>query len=539
MSLVKEIVEQLTLMKDNVVLTELHAGQSVSVTGSELLKQINQARAGLRALGLRAGHRAVLIAPNSIAWVAIDLAIIAEGAIAVPMYVRQKPEELTQLLSDCLPSVVVCDDETLATTLRNQSGMAQIVTLEHIFLGKEVHEPVRQRHQEVPVTILYTSGTSAAPRGVMLTEANLRFMLSITTAAFGRLVDSVRGAPRVFHYLPFCFAGSRVMLMTCLLRGQHLMLSMDLDRLPQEISEAAPHYFLNVPALLERIKKKVESGVEAKPRLWALYLRAKRAYGARNASAWDRAALLLAKWLLFRPIRRKIGGNLRCLICGSAPLHEETQRFFHMLGIPIYQVYGLTETTAIVTMDSPDVEGRLGYVGRAIADCELKLGQGGELCVKGANVFAGYWGKDAETRSVIDSDGWFHTGDQAEVDDLGNWRIVGRLKNMLVPSSGHNVAPEPIEDQVLARLPAANHVVLVGHAKPYLTAIVSGELTDDQAKRAIDEVNQSQPHYKCIRGFVVTHETFTPDNGLLTANQKLRRGAVEERFRQEINRLYS
>jgi long-chain acyl-CoA synthetase len=511
----------------------------VSVTGSELVTQINQARAGLRALGLRAGHRAVLIAPNSIAWVAIDLAIIAEGAIAVPMYVRQKPEELTQLLSDCLPSVVVCDDETLATTLRNQSGMAQIVTLEHIFSGKEVHEPVRQRHQEVPVTILYTSGTSAAPRGVMLTEANLRFMLSITTAAFGRLVDSVHGAPRVFHYLPFCFAGSRVMLMTCLLRGQHLMLSMDLDRLPQEISEAAPHYFLNVPALLERIKKKVESGVGAKPWLWALYLRAKRAYGATNASAWDRAALLVAKWLLFRPIRRKIGGNLRCLICGSAPLHEETQRFFHMLGIPVYQVYGLTETTAIVTMDSPDAAGRVGFVGRAIEGCQLKLGQGGELCVKGANVFAGYWGKDAETRSVIDSEGWFHTGDQAEVDDLGNWRIVGRLKNMLVPTSGHNVAPEPIEDQLLSRLPAANHVVLVGHAKPYLTAIVSGELTEAQAKRAIDEVNQSQPHYKCIRGFVVTHETFTPDNGLLTANQKLRRGAVEERFRQEINRLYS
>lgn len=317
------------------------------------------------------------------------------------------------------------------------------------------------------------------------------------------------------------------------------MLSMDLDRLPQEISEAAPHYFLNVPALLERIKKKVESGVGAKPWLWALYLRAKRAYGATNASAWDRAALLVAKWLLFRPIRRKIGGNLRCLICGSAPLHEETQRFFHMLGIPVYQVYGLTETTAIVTMDSPDAAGRVGFVGRAIEGCQLKLGQGGELCVKGANVFAGYWGKDAETRSVIDSEGWFHTGDQAEVDDLGNWRIVGRLKNMLVPTSGHNVAPEPIEDQLLSRLPAANHVVLVGHAKPYLTAIVSGELTEAQAKRAIDEVNQSQPHYKCIRGFVVTHETFTPDNGLLTANQKLRRGAVEERFRQEINRLYS
>lgn len=540
MTYIERVIAQLEKAKDNVLLSEIHPSGLISATGGKIYERINQARAQLREHGLRAGDRAVLIAPNSINWIAADIAIAAEGAISVPLYVRQNPAELAHMIADSMPALVICADETLLATLRGLNGMPPTVLLDQLFTEKTVHEPPRARQSQAPVTILYTSGTSGMSRGVMLSSSNLEFMLDTSTKAFSKLTGVGQGVSRVFHYLPFCFAGSRVMVFTCLLKGHHVLLSMDLSRLLDELKVAAPHYFLNVPALLERIQKRIEERMTANAWLGALYRRAKRAYVSAHSASWlDRVALALANASVFKSIKRHIGSSLRCLICGSAPLQIETQQFFHMLGIPVYQVYGLTETTAIITMDDPDAGVSVGAVGRAIKGCEVKLSHDNELCVRGPNVFSGYWSRDTDTREVIDGDGWFHTGDQAEVDDRGNWRIIGRIKDLLVPSSGHNIAPQPIESQLLATLPSANHVVLVGHAKPFLTAIVSGELTDAQAQSAIDVLNQKQPHYKCIRGVFVTREPFTPDNGLLTANQKLRRTAIEARFHHEIERLYS
>ncbi len=158
-----------------------------------------------------------------------------------------------------------------------------------------------------------------------------------------------------------------------------------------------------------------------------------------------------------------IGGKLRALICGSAPLSVETQLYYMMLGIPVLQVYGLTETTAICTMDDPDGNVVPGRVGPAITGVEMKLGENEEILVRGPNIFSGYWQRPQETEKVL-RDGWFHTGDQGEVDAAGNWKIVGRIKNLIILGSGHNIAPEPIEDKVLEQLPGASQVVVVGNA---------------------------------------------------------------------------
>jgi long-chain acyl-CoA synthetase len=203
----------------------------------------------------------------------------------------------------------------------------------------------------------------------------------------------------------------------------------------------------------------------------------------------------------------------------------------------VLQVYGLTETTAICTMDDPrHVEP--GRVGTAIRDVEMKLGENDEILVRGPNVFPGYWNRPDETAKVL-RDGWFYTGDQGEVNAAGNWKISGRIKNLIILNSGHNIAPEPIEDEILAQLPNAQQVVLVGNGRSYLSAIVTGSVSGDQVQAAINAVNPDLPHYKQVRAFRISGESFTPDNGLLTANGKLKRDAITQRFKAEIEELYA
>jgi long-chain acyl-CoA synthetase len=231
-----------------------------------------------------------------------------------------------------------------------------------------------------------------------------------------------------------------------------------------------------------------------------------------------------------------IGANLKALICGSAPLNLETQLYFMMLGIPVLQVYGLTETTAICTADDPRrVEP--GRVGPAMRGVEMKLGEQDEILVRGPNIFAGYWNRPQETAKAL-RDGWFHTGDQGEVNAAGNWKIVGRIKNLIILNSGHNIAPEPIEGELANRLADVQQVVLVGNGRSYLSAIVTGSVTPEKVQRAIDGVNASLPHYKQIRAFHIQSEPFSIEDGLLTANGKLKRDAIAGRLKNEIEALY-
>jgi long-chain acyl-CoA synthetase len=303
----------------------------------------------------------------------------------------------------------------------------------------------------------------------------------------------------------------------------------------------APDYFLNVPALLERMRKAVDE------QLWKtggivlnIYSRAKGAWmrkQEKQAGFADAMWLKLANAVVFPTIRKKmIGSNLKGLICGSAPLNIETQLYFMMLGIPVLQVYGLTETTAICTMDEPGhVEP--GRVGPAIRGIEIKLGENDEIVVRGPNVFPGYWNRPQETAKAL-RDGWFYTGDQGEVDQTGNWRIVGRIKNLIILGSGHNIAPEPIEDEVLQNLPAALQVVLVGNGRGYLSAVVTGAVTREQVQAALDVVNPGLPHYKQIRAFHIYSEPFSIENGFLTANGKLKREMIAARLKNEIEEMY-
>jgi long-chain acyl-CoA synthetase len=472
----------------------------------------------------------------------MDLAIMAEGLIVVPLYARQAPAELAAMMQDCSPALVCCGDASLCDGLaREWAGGPSAHVFDDIFATLPASKRALQLSDSDPVTIIYTSGTSGEAKGVVLKAGNIAHMLQCINGRLDRLMGSCDQQDRVFHYLPFVFAGSWMLLLTSLERGSLLTMNTDLGKIAQDMRTVAPDYFLNVPALLERMRRAVDEQLwQAGGFVQAIYSRAKSAWVRKHdgrARSLDWFWLSLANSAIFPTIRKKmIGRNLRALICGSAPLAVETQLFFMMLGIPVLQSYGLTETTAICTLDDPQ-DYQAGCVGPAIPGIEMKLGESEEIMVRGPNIFPGYWNRPEETVKAL-RDGWFHTGDQGEVDSAGKWRIVGRIKNLIILGSGHNIAPEPIEEKLLQHMPGGAQVVLVGNGKGYLSAIITGAVTPGQAQAAIDAVNPQFPHYKQVRAFHARAEGFTIENGLLTANGKLKRDAIARELREEVESMY-
>jgi long-chain acyl-CoA synthetase len=333
-------------------------------------------------------------------------------------------------------------------------------------------------------------------------------------------------------------------LLTALSRKSVLTLSTDISKLSDDLKLCTPDYFLNVPTLLERVRGKITETIQKRGGFAAfVYSRAQQSYLRRrnnDSHGLDSLWLWLAESTMFPEIRRSIGVKLKALICGSAPLSIETQLFFMMLGIPVLQAYGLTETTAICTLDDP-LHAVPGRVGPAVPGVEMKLGENEEILVRGPNVFSGYWQRpDAAAKAL--QDGWFHTGDQGEVDATGNWRITGRIKNLIILNSGHNVAPEPLEEELARHVPQAQRVILVGNQRSFLAALVTADssngLTDADVQFAIEHVNGDLPHYKQIRAFAILPEPLSQENGLLTINGKIKRDAIAVRFATEIEQLY-
>jgi len=564
MNFLEQIFDGLRRERECVVLQEAGANSVEQHTAGELLQLVARARGFLRRQRLHPGDRCVILGGNSIRWAAMDLALMAEGLVRVPLYTRQSPGELVAMMRDCGAVLILCGDERAQASVQehwhdapvclwSEAFVEATASLDAVTSGHragsngsfasamvDIDTPLVSRRAEDPIAIIYTSGTSGDAKGVVLTVGNLDHMLPCILQRMAALMRSHQGQERVFHYLPFCFAGSWMLLLSSLTRRSLLTLATDLDTLPEAMRVAAPHYFQNVPLLLDRMRAGIEAKL-AKGIIGALYARARAAWQRQQdgrGSGGDRMWLALAQRLLFTRVRHKISPNLQALICGSAPLAEDTQRFFEMLGIPVLQVYGLTETTAICTMDEPHGVRKPGRVGRAIPGITMQLGVDEEILVRGPNLFAGYWNRPEETAACM-QDGWFRTGDQGEVDDDGLWRIIGRVKNLIVLTSGHKLVPDPLEDALRSAVPRAQQVVLIGNERKHLTAIITGDVAQSDVDAALATLNRAQPHYKQVHAVHVHREPFTADGGLLTANGKLKRQRVLERFACEIDALYA
>jgi long-chain acyl-CoA synthetase len=548
MSFLERIFENLRQQPERTKLIEVRGTSLQGTDGAGILELVGRARAAMEQAGLQVGDRVAILAPNSTRWVAADLAAIAAGGIVVPLYDRQDPKELALMMRSAEPRLLLAATRELAAPVVEAWSQGQgaeavcctVLDFEALFQPAPVSKPPHALAEGDTVAIIYTSGTSGEPKGAMLSRANVDFMIPKTMARIARVVGEKSGPDRVFHFLPFCFAASRMMLWTQMSRPNPLMMSTDLANLVVEMAVAKPNYFLNVPAVLERIRTGVGAKIEERGgAALAIWRRAVAAHGkalAGKASLVERAALELGRRVVFPKVKQQIGPNLEFLISGSAPLSADTQRWFQMLGIPVYQAYGLTETTGIVSLDDPDMV-EAGKVGLPLDGQTLRVSDEGELLVQGPNVFQGYWRKPEETAQAI-RDGWFHTGDQVEYQQGGNLKIVGRIKNLIKPESGHYIAPEPIEEKLMTACPLVTQCMLVGHGRAHVAVLVTGTPPRDAVAQALEAVNADLPFYKRIRGVVWADEAFTIENGLLTANQKLKRRAIEQRFEAQIAAYY-
>jgi long-chain acyl-CoA synthetase len=548
MTFLENIFERLKQKAGEPVMREIRDGNVKLVSGDELLGMVQEARNFLVARGLKKGDRCALLGSNSIRWVTLDLAMTAEGLVVVPLYSRQAPVELVAMMKDSSPARICCSNAKLSAEITRQWPAAPHITVfDTIFSGQTANPAPPAHHEDSDVlTIIYTSGTSGESKGVMLNAANVHHMLACTNARLDQLMvqHPKRKPDEIFHYLPFCFAASWILLLTALSRDSILTLSTDVSKLTEDFKLCTPDYFLNVPTLLERVRAKITETIQKRGGFAAfVFTRAQQGYMRqqnKDSRLLDSLWLWLARRVMFPEIRTSIGPELKGLICGSAPLSIETQFFFMMLGIPVLQAYGLTETTAICTLDDP-TRVMPGRVGLTIPGIEMKLAENGEILVRGPNIFPGYWQRPEETVKALEG-GWFHTGDQGEVDAAGYWRITGRLKNLIILNSGHNIAPEPLEEELARHVPEAQRVILVGNQRSFLAALVtahsSNGLTDADIEFAIEQVNGDLPHYKQIRAFAILPEPLSPENGLLTTNGKVKRDAIAARFANEIEQIY-
>jgi long-chain acyl-CoA synthetase len=547
MTFLETIFERLQRAPDSMVVSEIRDGAAHSVSARDLLAMVQQARQFLRARAMKKGDRCALLASNSVRWIALDLALMAEGIVVVPLYSRQATAELVHMMLDALPLRIFCMNAGVAAEIKKLwPGAPHISLIDSVFVDEAGAQSMPIHHEDGDlITIIYTSGTSGEPKGVMLNAGNVTFMLGATNARLDQLMGPQSEPEKVFHYLPFSFAASWIAMLSFVSRNSVLSLSTDLTKLADELKIAVPNYFLNVPTLLERVRRTIQDTIQKRGKFAAtVFSKAQNAYVQRSNShrgITDWFWLGLANRFMFPTIRAGIGPSLKGLICGSAPLSMETQQFLMMLGIPVLQVYGLTETTAICTMDDPH---RVvpGCVGVAVPGTEMKISDAGEILVRGPHIFPGYWKRAEETAKALEG-GWFHTGDQGEVDATGNWRITGRMKNIIILNSGHKIPPEPLESALAQVLPEAEQVVLVGNQRSFLAALVavnSGNGSNEtNVQAAIDRLNVDQPHYKQVRAFKIISEPFGIESGLLTSNGKLKRDAIAERYAVEIEAMYA
>jgi long-chain acyl-CoA synthetase len=544
MSFLERLFDNLRQQPERAKLIEVRGTSLQGTDGAGILELVGRARAAMEQAGLQPGDRVALLGPNSTRWVAADLAVLAGGGIVVPLYDRQDPKELALMLRSAEPRLLLAATKELAAPVMAAWGEGSgctVLDFEALFQPAPTTKDPHRFAEGDTVAIIYTSGTSGEPKGVMLSRANVDYMIPQTMGRVARVVGEKSGPDRVFHFLPFCFAASRMMLWTQLSRPNPLMLSTDLANLVVEMAVAKPNYFLNVPAVLERIRSGVGAKIEERGGVAAaIWKRALAAYGkslAGKLGVLDKAALELGRRVVFPKVKQQIGPNLEFLISGSAPLSADTQRWFQMLGIPVYQAYGLTETTGIVSLDDPE-KVEAGKVGLPLDGQTLKVSEEGELLVSGPNIFQGYWRRPEETAQAVQG-GWFHTGDQVEYEQGGNIRIVGRIKNLIKPESGHYIAPEPVEEKLMTACPQVQQCMLVGHGRAHVAILVTGTPPKDAVEQGIEAVNAELPFYKRIRGVVWADEAFTIENGLLTANQKLKRGVIERRFAKLVDAYYA
>ena len=531
--------------------------------------------------GIRPGDRLGILAENRPEWALFDYAALCLGAVTVPVYPSLPPDQVEYILRDAgVRGLLVSTAGQLGKVRRLR---AEADALEWIAVMDPVPDDVgavpwaalagagavpdlRERAGRVRpedlATLVYSSGTTGPPKGVMLSHGNFAYMVAAT-----RQHGSIPAGPGdvCLSILPLSHVFERAASYYFWDSGITIAYAESIDALAENLAEFRPHVMVSVPRLFEKLHARVvrQPGIRGRLGRWAAALGARtRDDDDRPVSLATRLQLRLADRVVFATLRRRTGGRLRGFISGGAPLSSDVATFFFAAGLPIYEGYGLTETAPVLAANKPGAT-RLGTVGVPYPGVELAIADNGEILARGPGVMLGYWNRPDATRDAIDGDGWFHTGDVGRIDDDGFLRITDRLKDIIVTAGGKNIAPQPVEAEVM-RSPYIAQAVMVGDRRAFPALLVvpdwdalgpwaaehQVDLADhDAATRdprllelmhdeAAERLQAFARHEK-PRRFSLLPSEFTVESGLLTPTLKAKRRAIEQAFQDAIERLYA
>jgi long-chain acyl-CoA synthetase len=546
---------------------------------------VRQLAKGLMDLGVEAGDPVAILSNTRAEWTLADFGAICAGAVVVPVYQTNSPEECRYVLEHAGAVAIFCEDEEQLAKLReirsDLPALRHVIAFEGAPQDALSMEALRDRGGGVPderlderiaaiadddvATIVYTSGTTGPPKGCMLTHANLTSVIEMV----GQRLEAAPGDV-TYVFLPLAHAFTRVVQLFAISTGiECAYWRRDSKLIVQDVAIIAPTHLPSVPRIFEKVHAgataRVQESGGLKLKLFEWAFRVGRAVSAREQQGRRPGRLLAAQHaiadaLVLSKVRALFGGRLKLAISGAAPIDEEILEFFYAAGVPVLEGYGMTETAAVATLNTL-TEHKLGTVGRPLPGCDVRIADDGEVLVHGPNIFLGYHRDEESTRAVL-HDGWLHSGDLGELDDDGYLRITGRKKDLIITSSGKNISPANIES-ALAQSRWISHAVVFGDRRPYLTALLTldadeaaalaakvgadgadlSALAADPAVRkelqaAVDETNRRFARIEQVKRFAVLDRDLSQDEEELTPTLKVKRNVVYDRHGDVFTGLY-
>jgi long-chain acyl-CoA synthetase len=565
-------------------------GKWLPISSREFGRRVARFAHALDGFGIRAGDRIALLSENRPEWSMADMACLLLGAVTVPIYTTLTAEQTGFVLRDSgCRAIFVSSDPQLHKVLSvlAQTQIEKILVMDsleftgdlapfaprcvslepimaredpaHDMLGLELERRARNLAPDHLATIVYTSGTTGTSKGAMLTHGNIASNVSFSLAGF-----DVQPGDLSVSFLPLCHITARHVDFAMMYHGVTLAYCSFLDRLPATLLEVRPTTLVAVPRVYEKIYAQTELKAKGFPQQqifhWALRVGERHKPEILAGKTPTSFGWKLANELVFSKIREGLGGRVRTFISGGAPLGRELAEWYASAGIRIHEGYGLTETSPVIAVNTPGNH-RIGTVGKTLPNIEVRIAEDGEILVRGPSVFQGYWNRPEETKAALEN-GWFKSGDIGQIDVDGYLSVTDRKKDLIKTSGGKFIAPQPIEN-ALKLNPFIAVPAIIGDKRKFPAVLISPNfvrleqwaqergipfssradlVANPQVQAlyeaAVEGVNQNLARFETLKRVIVVADEFSPENGILTPTLKLRRRAVEDRYRRQIDELY-
>lgn len=565
---------------DSVALRHKRDGEWVDVSVRQLGETVQEIGLGLMDLGIEPGDRVAILCNTRPEWTYVDFAIAAVGGVVVPIYPTNAPEECEWVVGNSEAVAVICEDAAQAAKIREvrerlpalrhivvidgEDGDA--VTLAALRERGQAGDPAALRARaeavtpEDPFTFIYTSGTTGPPKGCVLTHGNYRSVVDMCLS-----LDVLMGEETVYLFLPLAHAFALLIQLISVDVGSTIAYwSGDPQKIVPELSETRPTYFPSVPRIFEKIYTLVTSNAEDPAQLAAAVALGRKVRDLEVAGEPIpeelKAPFAEAEEKLFSNVRAVFGGQMRQAVTGAAPIAKDILEFFWACGVPVLEGYGMTETATVATYSTIE-EHKFGTVGRPLPGVEVKIADDGEVLIKGANIFAGYYRNDDASFGTI-VDGWLHTGDLGSVDDEGYLSITGRKKDIIITAGGKNLTPANLEND-LKQTRWVSQAVMHGDRRPFPVMLITLDEEEivpwadaqglptsiEQLAREpkvlaliqaeLDKANERYAQVEQVKKFFILEHDLSQETGELTPTLKVKRNIVNEKYAGRFDELYS